>query len=90
MFSCTFISVDSKETYIAARILWCDELDAIQENGVPGDQSKNASKMLALPVQDAILPKSYYTAAVIDCQGKKWENEGRSTSLVVLPPRWLI
>ncbi|SRR5258708_3295820 len=44
--------------------------NAIQENGVPRDQNKNASRMLALPVRHINLPESYYTAAVTDCQGK--------------------
>ncbi len=56
----------------------CDELDAIQENGVPRDENKNASKMLALPMRDATLPKNYYTARVTDCQGENW---GRNLAL---------
>jgi hypothetical protein len=48
--------------------------NAIQENGVPRDQNENASRMLALRIKDATLPKSYDTVGVIDCQGENLES----------------
>jgi hypothetical protein len=56
LFSRTFTSVDSKGTYIGTRIESTGRT-ALQENSVPGGQSKNASKSWRHTAMDLALQK---------------------------------
>jgi hypothetical protein len=76
LFSRTFASVDSKELVLHQNNdALCFAKVANEKLRPTGrlQKTKNASGMLAVPDAGAMLPSTYCTRGVIDCQEKKRE-----------------